>query len=237
MILLLPTVIGLYQILPPEEVLNARPTLPTQPSNLIDTIKQDQVSIYILSALEPYIPLLAPLPRLAKNAMKILLSIWSHGSQAGEDFDLRGHAFLRLRQMTLVLPETITEECFRSIYLTYARYCKSFTEQNRNTIFYMVQCIAELYKNDISHGYQQAFLYIRQLALHLRSAVIKKDEEALKQVTTWQYTNCLQLWTRVVCTLPKKDELGALAFPLSQVINGVILVLVKATDTNGIYGL
>merc|ERR1711991_1135232 len=47
--------------------------------------------------------------------------------------------------------------------------------------------------------------------------------EAMKQVTSWQYLNCLQLWTRVVCTLPSKEELGDLVFPLSQVINGVIL--------------
>ena len=192
-------------------------------SNLIDTVKQDQVSIYILSALEPYIPLLSPLPRLTKGVLKILLSIWSTGSQIGEDFDLRGHAFLRIRQMTLVLPDVATEECFKGIYLTYARYCKSFNEQNSNTIFYMVQCIAELYKTDVSHGYQQAFLYIRQLALHLRGAIVRKDEEAMKQVVTWQYLNCLRLWTRVVCTLPKKEELGDLAFPLTQVMNGVIL--------------
>ena len=87
----------------------------------------------------------------------------------------------------------------------------------------MVQCIAELYKIDISHGYQQSFLYIRQLALHLRGAVVKKDEDALKQVISWQYLNCLQLWTRVICSMPGKEELAPLAFPLIQVIQGVLL--------------
>jgi len=165
-------------------------------ASLADTTKQDQVIIYIISALEPYIPLLAPLPRLAKGVLKVLLSIWSHGSTQGEDFDVRGNAFLRIRQMSLLLPGALTEECFRSIYLTFARYSKTFNEQTRSTIFYMVQCIAELYKTNPEQAYQQAFLYIRQLALHLRLAATKKDDEAIRQVTSWQFFNCLQLWTR-----------------------------------------
>ena len=165
-------------------------------ASLADTTKQDQVIIYIISALEPYIPLLAPLPRLAKGVLKVLLSIWSHGSTQGEDFDVRGNAFLRIRQMSLLLPGALTEECFRSIYLTFARYSKTFNEQTRSTIFYMVQCIAELYKTNPEQAYQQAFLYIRQLALHLRLAATKKDDEAIRQVTSWQFLNCLQLWTR-----------------------------------------
>ena len=166
-------------------------------ANLIDSTKQDLVTVFILSSLEPYIPLLAPLPRLAKGkVLKVLLAIWSRGSTPGEDFDLRGHAFLRVRQMAIILPGTISEECFRSIYLTFARFCKSFNEQNRTTVYYMIQCVSELYKSDISHAYHQAFLYIRQLALHLRSAVIKKDEEAIRQTTSWQFFNCIQLWTR-----------------------------------------
>lgn len=87
----------------------------------------------------------------------------------------------------------------------------------------MIQCIAELYKLDSSHAYQQAFLYIRQLALHLRLVVVKKEDEAFKQVISWQYLNCIQLWTRVICSMPNKDELEPLAFPLSQVIHGVFL--------------
>ena len=89
---------------------------------LVDTMKQDQVSIFILSSLEPYVPLLAPLPRLAKALLKTLLAIWAKGSTLGEDFDLRGHAYLRIRQMAMVLPDIMTEECFRSIYLSYARF-------------------------------------------------------------------------------------------------------------------
>lgn len=167
-------------------------------ANLADASKQGAVTVYIVSALEPYIPLLAPLPRLAKGVLKVLLSIWSHGSTQGEDIDVRGHAFLRIRQMALVLPGALTEECFRSIYLTYARYCKTFNEQNRNTVFYMAQCITELYKTNPEQAYQQAFLYIRQLALYLRLAAVKKEDESIRQVTSWQFLNCMQLWTRGV---------------------------------------
>ena len=62
----------------------------------------------------------------------------------------------------------------------------------------------------------QAFLYIRQLALHLRTAIAKQTSEATRQVTTWQFMHCIRLWTRVVCSMPREDQLGPLVFPLTQ---------------------
>ena len=63
---------------------------------------------------------------------------------------------------------------------------------------------------------------IRQLALHLRAALVKKTSEATRQVTTWQFLNCLRLWTRVICSMPEADALGPLIFPLAQIMFGVM---------------
>lgn len=65
-------------------------------------------------------------------------------------------------------------------------------------------------------------MYVRQLALHLRTAVLKKTPEATKQVLTWQFLNCLRLWTRLLCAMPAEEDLGPLVFPLSQILFGVI---------------
>ena len=59
-------------------------------------------------------------------------------------------------------------------------------------------------------------MYIRQLALHLRTAIAKQTSEATRQVTTWQFMHCIRLWTRVVCSMPRDDQLGPLVFPLTQ---------------------
>ena len=37
-----------------------------------------------------------------------------------------------------------------------------------------------------------------------------------------QFLHCVRLWTRVVCAMPRDDQLGPLVFPLSQVMFGVL---------------
>ena len=51
---------------------------------------------------------------------------------------------------------------------------------------------------------------------------MKKTSDNIRQVTSWQYLNCLRLWTKVITCQPADDELGALGFPLSQVLFGVM---------------
>jgi nucleolar complex protein 2 len=183
------------------------------------------VASFILSCLEPYIALLSPLPRLAKGVMKVFLSIWSNGPLPEQDtHNVRGYCFLRLRQMVLILPEMLTEECFRITYLTFARTVKSYSEYSASSVVFMSQCVSELYHLNIAHAYQQTFLSIRQLSLHLRTAILKKSTEAVKHVLTWQYLNCIRLWTRVLCSLPSEDDLGPLIYPLIQIIQGVITI-------------
>jgi nucleolar complex protein 2 len=198
-----------------------KPSVVSNPSRIDDG--SCHVASFILSCLEPYIALLSPLPRLAKGVMKILLSIWANGPSPEDDLhNVRGYCFLRLRQMVLVLPELLTEECYRLSYLTFARTAKSYNEFTSRSIIFMSQCISELFHLNIAHAYQQTFLSLRQLSLHLRTAILKKSTEAVKYVLTWQYLNCIRLWTRVLCSLPSDDDLGPLIYPLVQIIQGVI---------------
>ena len=197
--------------------------------SLASTDQAREVVVYLVSGLEPYVPLLAPMPRLAKSVLKVLLKLWSGGPSPAEDpTHARGHCFLRIRQFCVVLPGTLPEECFKSIYMTFARNCKSYNELTEPSVTFMAQCIAELYKLDPVLAYQQGFLYIRQLALHLRVAYIKKTTETTRPVLSWQYLNCLRLWTRVVCSMPGPDDLGQLVFPLAQIMQGVLSVAVSS---------
>lgn len=197
--------------------------------SLASTDQAREVVLYLVSSMEPYICLLAPMKRLAKSVLKVLLKLWSSGPSPAEDeTHSRGHCFLRIRQLCIVLPGVMPEDCFKSIYVTFARNSKTFTELNESSITFMAQCVAELYKLDSVLAYQQGFLYIRQLALHLRAAYIKKTPESVRQVLNWQYLNCLRLWTRVICGMPSPDELGQLVFPLAQVMQGVLTIAVSA---------
>lgn len=205
---------------------------------LVDSSSQARVAeaiAFLVDSLGAYIPFLSPLPRLAKSVVKILLAVWSRrddvtvtvssdpGGTVDDKMRVRSLAFLRIRQMAVELPGAVAEECFRSMYLKFARQTKSFNEYTAPSEMFMMQSVAELYGTDLSIAYQQAFLYIRQLALHLRAALLKKTDETNRQVSSMQFLNCLRLWTRVVCSYPSVEGgLGALAFPLVQVILGTV---------------
>ena len=59
----------------------------------------------------------------------------------------------------------------------------------------------------------QGFLYIRQLAVTVRSVVVSKKE--IESVYNWQYINCLHVWVAVLADCDAC--LQPLIFPLIQV--------------------
>jgi len=145
--------------------------------------------------------------------------------------DIRGECVLRLIQMVSILPDTIVEEIFRKLYLHYAKVVnKPLNEQNAATIAYLTNSVTEIFTLDVGIAYQQAFLYIRQLALHLRNGFMKKGLEAAKSVKSWQFLNCCRLWTKLIVATTTKDQngLSMLAFPLSQILHGMVALLPSA---------
>jgi len=220
-------------------------------------VQHRQVLYFFLSSLENYIPLLHALPKLQKRLYKLLINLWAgfmHGLEDAEaDGDensgdagendikyevIRGECVLRLLQMIRVLPDSIAEEIFRKLYLTFARVVnKPVSEQNAVVVAYLTSSLSEMFQLDVSVAYQQAFLYIRQLALHLRSGFLKKGVESVKSLKSWQFLNCCRLWTRVIVTSVhnarenKRDNmnedigLSMLAFPLSQILHGLLKLL------------
>jgi nucleolar complex protein 2 len=128
---------------------------------------KDEVIIRsLLQHLEPYLIFIATFPRMGKNFMKVLLNLWETGEE-----HVRVSAFLSIRKLAISVPNPMLGYALKGTYLTYVRSCKFANNQNLPTINFMTNCFMEIYRLDFVSSYQHAFVYIRQLAIHLRNAI------------------------------------------------------------------
>ncbi|RKP22833.1 Noc2-domain-containing protein, partial [Syncephalis pseudoplumigaleata] len=92
----------------------------------------------------------------------------------------------------------------------------------------MTRCIVDLLGIHLDTSYQHAFLYIRQLAIHLRNAISAKTKEAYRSVYNWQFIHCLRLWSQVLstycserfCAAHGSSPLQPIIYPFVQVALG-----------------
>jgi nucleolar complex protein 2 len=213
--------------------------------HVLSEAKEPDLVTYILKALSKYLPYMTPFPRLGESMLKVMISLWSAPIDASEDYQVvRLHSFLRIRQLALTQPFPLIEECLKKAYLAYAQRAKfanaSSVTSTLPTLTFMGNCVVELFSLDYHSSYQHAFVYIRQLALLLRTAMQKKTPESFSAVYCWQYLHCLKLWVAVLteacqarddndpaaaASVTEEQLLASLLFPLSQIIIGTVRLI------------
>ena len=89
----------------------------------------------------------------------------------------------------------------------------------------MQRSLVELYSVNTKLAYEHVFVYIRQLAIHLRNAMNLKKKESFQAVYNWQYVHSLILWSKLISVLSNQTRdpnnyLQPLVYPLVQCIIG-----------------
>ena len=186
--------------------------------HLISQVTDTNMLVMMFKNLEHYTSYAACYPALPKKFLRQLLKVWSTTSKK----ELRLVSFLCIRRLALNTPFPFIEQCMKGLYLSFVRNAKVMNDQSRSAVAMMAKCIVELAGLDMVAAYQHAFVYIRQLAIHLRNAIKNKSKDSYAAVFNWQFMNCLMVWSAVISTYPGEKQLKALVYPLVQIIIGTV---------------
>lgn len=190
-------------------------------ANLIHFISQlsdSKMLTFVLQHLEGLIKYLSPFSLLQKRFLKVILNLWSSASAEA----VRIFAFFSLRKMALELPYPFIDHVLKGVYLTYVRNCKFVNRTTWPLVNFLCNCVVEIYGLDFVSSYQHAFIYIRELASHLRNSYTSKKKAARKSVYNFQYINSIWAWVKILAAYPGQEALSLLHYPLVQLIQGTI---------------
>ncbi|OQR95338.1 nucleolar complex protein [Thraustotheca clavata] len=179
---------------------------------LLQETTNTDIQRFVLRGLNKYMRFVVPCHKTARKLLKCFVQLWGKSL----DTQVCMLAFVRVRDLSTLMPFPFLELCLKAIYLSYMRNAKFTNGVNFQHHIVMGNCVVELYGLDLVSSYQHVFIYIRQLAIAIRKAIASPSTETLKGLLTWRFVNCLKVWAAVVSAYPEENQLKALVYPISQ---------------------
>ena len=185
---------------------------------LLQEMAESSIVGVILKHVHQMVPYVICFPKVARAGTRRLVKLWSQ-----EEETVRVLAFLSILKIVHRLQDKLLDIVIKSMYVAFVRNTKFTSPSTLPLINFMQHSLVELLLLNPVVAYQQAFVYIRQLAIHLRNAVTVHKKETVQTVYNWQFIHSLHLWCRMLAAAgPNNSTLKPLIYPLTQVTFGVM---------------
>ncbi|KAL8709670.1 MAG: hypothetical protein Q9220_005610 [cf. Caloplaca sp. 1 TL-2023] len=205
--------------------------------HLLGTLSDEATTKTTLHALLPLLPYLLPFKKVLKSLVKTTVDIWSDTSTTDPT---RITAFLVIRRLVVISDASIRTALLKTAYQGLVKGSRITNPHTLPAINLMKNSAAELWGLDLEIGYTTGFVYIRQLAVHLRNSTTQPGKDNYKQIYNWQYIHSLDFWSRVISmhcapgsnpVLKKASDsaLHPLLYPLVQITLGALRLIPTST--------
>ncbi|KAF5289731.1 hypothetical protein FQA39_LY03648, partial [Lamprigera yunnana] len=187
---------------------------------ILGGVTSTNILTVLLKHLHHMLPLMQSYRRISKLIVKKLIYFWGTGDDA-----VRILSFFCILRITTTNQSYLLDTVLKSMYMTYIINSKFVSINTLSSINFMRRSFVEMFALDPNVSYQHIFLYIRQLAIHLRNAITVHKTENIQTVYNWQYINSLKLFGLILSTNYDKPELKPLVYPFIQVCIGTMKLL------------
>ncbi|KAL8947127.1 MAG: hypothetical protein Q9222_006556 [Ikaeria aurantiellina] len=205
--------------------------------HLLGTLSDEATIKTTLHALLPLLPYLLPFKKVLKSLVKTTVDIWSDIATTDPT---RIIAFLVIRRLVVISDASIRTALLKTTYQGLVKGSRITNPHTLAAINLMKNSAAELWGLDLEIGYTTGFVYIRQLAVHLRNSTTQPSKDNYKQIYNWQYIHSLDFWSRAIAmhcapasnpSLKKASDsaLHPLLYPLVQITLGALRLIPTST--------
>uniref|UniRef100_A0A182T3V7 Uncharacterized protein n=1 Tax=Anopheles maculatus TaxID=74869 RepID=A0A182T3V7_9DIPT len=194
-------------------------------TNLLENVSSSHIMSVLLKHLHQFSSILVCFQSITKPILKRLIGIWS----TAEEETIRVLAFMCILKITHAQQSHFLSNVLKVMYLAYVKNSKFVSPNTLPNINFMRRSLGEMFLLNFNVSYQHMFLYIRQLAIHLRNAVILQKKDSFQYIYNWQYINSLKLWGDVLGAAHAHGEaLEPLIYPFVSITIGVIKLIPSA---------
>ncbi|KAM9976632.1 hypothetical protein ACTFIR_010475 [Dictyostelium discoideum] len=184
---------------------------------LLTQVSESNLLLIILKGLEKVICYSSCFTKYSKMLLKHLLNNWSSAEES-----VRIIAFLCIRKQAILCPFPFIDGCLKGIYLNFVRNSKFVSTTSLPLINFMCNCVIEIFGLDFASSYRSAFVYVRQLAVHLRNSLNTNTKESFQNIYNWQFINSVRAWVEVLSAYPGQEQISQLLYPITQIVIGMI---------------